>query len=103
MTENRTFKSRARSSVGAVGLMQVYGKVWVPSLGKLFGSVIAWKVRGMALEFAGPGSVAWDPDDETGGDRQRTVLNSFQSGIAGGTDEIQRNIIGDSLLGRAAR
>jgi alkylation response protein AidB-like acyl-CoA dehydrogenase len=69
------------------------------SLGKLFGSVIAWKTREIALEFAGPGSVAWDPDDETGGDRQRAVLNSFQSGIAGGTDEIQRNIIGDRVLG----
>ncbi|MEO1057373.1 MAG: acyl-CoA dehydrogenase family protein [Actinomycetota bacterium] len=69
------------------------------SLGKLFGSVIAWRVREIALEIAGPGSVAWDPDDETGGERQRIVLNSFQSGIAGGTDEIQRNIIGDRVLG----
>ena len=69
------------------------------SLGKLFGSVIAWKVRAMMLEFAGPGSVAWDPDDESGGDRVKMVLNSFQSGIAGGTDEIQRNIIGDRVLG----
>jgi alkylation response protein AidB-like acyl-CoA dehydrogenase len=69
------------------------------SLGKLFGSVIAWKVRAMMLEFAGPGSVAWDPSDETGGERVKMVLNSFQSGIAGGTDEIQRNIIGDRVLG----
>ncbi len=69
------------------------------SLGKLFGSNIAWKVRTMALEFAGPGSVAWDPEDESGAELQRIVLNSFQSSIAGGTDEIQRNIIGDRVLG----
>ncbi len=69
------------------------------SLGKLFGSVIAWRVRELLLEFAGPGSVAWDPSDESGGDRMKAVLNSFQSGIAGGTDEIQRNIIGDRVLG----
>jgi alkylation response protein AidB-like acyl-CoA dehydrogenase len=69
------------------------------SLGKLFGSVIAWKMREVALEIAGVGSIAWDPDDERGGDRQRIVLNSFQAGIAGGTDEIQRNIIGDRVLG----
>jgi hypothetical protein len=37
LVENRSFKSRARSNVGAVGLMQVYGKVWVPTLGKRFG------------------------------------------------------------------
>ncbi len=37
MTENATFKSRARSNVGAVGLMQIYPKYWVPTLGKRFG------------------------------------------------------------------
>ena len=69
------------------------------SLGKLFGSVIAWKMREIALEIAGPGSIAWDPDDPAAAERQRIVLNSFSSGIAGGTDEIQRNIIGDRVLG----
>ena len=69
------------------------------SLGKLFGSNIAWHVREMALEFAGPGSIAWNPDDESGSELQRIVLNSFQASIAGGTDEIQRNIIGDRVLG----
>ncbi len=69
------------------------------SLGKLFGSIIARRVREVALEIAGPGSVAWDPADPRRGERQRTVLASFASGIAGGTDEIQRNIIGDRVLG----
>jgi soluble lytic murein transglycosylase-like protein len=41
ITENNTFKSRARSSVGAVGLMQIHRKVWVPALGKLFGRDLA--------------------------------------------------------------
>ena len=69
------------------------------SLGKLYGSVIAWKMREIALEIAGPSSVAWDSDEPGAAERQRTVLNSFSSGIAGGTDEIQRNIIGDRVLG----
>ena len=30
LTENSTFKSKAKSNVGAVGLMQIYPKVWVP-------------------------------------------------------------------------
>ena len=29
----------------------------------------------------------------------RLVLGSFQASIAGGTDEIQKNIIGDRVLG----
>lgn len=37
LVENAAFRSKARSSVGAVGLMQVYGKVWVPTLGRRFG------------------------------------------------------------------
>jgi alkylation response protein AidB-like acyl-CoA dehydrogenase len=67
------------------------------SLGKLYGAVIARKMREFALEVAGPGSVAWD--DEAGAELQRQVISSFSSNIAGGTDEIQRNIIGDRVLG----
>lgn len=69
------------------------------SLGKLLGSNIAWKMREVALEMAGPSSIAWEPDADNGAERQRIFLNSFQSSIAGGTDEIQRNIIGDRVLG----
>lgn len=36
LTENAQFVSRARSNVGAVGLMQVYPKVWLKSLSKKF-------------------------------------------------------------------
>jgi alkylation response protein AidB-like acyl-CoA dehydrogenase len=66
------------------------------SLGKLYGAIIARKMREFALELAGPGSVAWE-----GGapELQRLVVGSFASNIAGGTDEIQRNIIGDRVLG----
>ena len=37
LTENAQFVSRARSNVGAVGLMQVYPKVWYKELSKKFG------------------------------------------------------------------
>jgi alkylation response protein AidB-like acyl-CoA dehydrogenase len=67
------------------------------SLGKLAKSQVAWFVRSFALELAGPASVADVEHDSTG--LQYWVLHSFQDGIAGGTDEIQRNIIGERVLG----
>jgi hypothetical protein len=38
LTENAQFISRAQSNVGAVGLMQVYPKVWLKELSRKFGS-----------------------------------------------------------------
>jgi alkylation response protein AidB-like acyl-CoA dehydrogenase len=70
------------------------------SLGKLASSVIAWRFREIAQAIAGPGSVAWEGEwDGPGGNLNRHVLSSIQLAIAGGTDEIQRNIIGDRVLG----
>jgi alkylation response protein AidB-like acyl-CoA dehydrogenase len=69
------------------------------SLGKLAGSVISWRFRDIALEIAGAGSQAWEPDDDRGGELALLMIGTFAAGIAGGTDEIQRNIIGDRVLG----
>ncbi len=69
------------------------------SLGKLAGSVIGWRFREIALEIAGAGSQAWDPADERGAELALQMIGSFSASIAGGTDEIQRNIIGDRVLG----
>lgn len=38
LTENAQFISRAKSNVGAVGLMQVYPKVWLKDLSRKFGA-----------------------------------------------------------------
>jgi len=38
LTENAQFISRATSNVGAVGLMQVYPKIWLKDLSKKFGA-----------------------------------------------------------------
>ena len=67
------------------------------SLGKLLGSQIHWRFREIAQSIAGMESIASDGD--AGEQLWKLVLNSFQSSIAGGTDEIQRNIIGDRVLG----
>jgi soluble lytic murein transglycosylase-like protein len=38
LTENALFISNALSNVGAVGLMQVYPKIWLKALGNRFGT-----------------------------------------------------------------
>jgi soluble lytic murein transglycosylase-like protein len=38
LTENTTFRSTARSNVGAVGLMQIHAPAWKRSLGRYFGT-----------------------------------------------------------------
>lgn len=37
LTENDKFKSRARSNVGAMGLMQIMPRLWTPNLGPILG------------------------------------------------------------------
>ncbi|MFW2381759.1 MAG: acyl-CoA dehydrogenase family protein [Acidimicrobiales bacterium] len=71
------------------------------SLGKLFGSKIHWRMREVLMNMRGPASMAWTTDgaEPDGFELARYTLNSFQSSIAGGTDEIQKNIIGDRVLG----
>ena len=68
------------------------------SLGKLHGSKILRDVRSLINDIVGIETDAW-ADGDRGQWWGRLVLGSFQAGIAGGTDEIQKNIIGDRVLG----
>ncbi len=69
------------------------------SLGKLHTAVIAKLARRITLGIAGPAGVAWEEGVGDGDKHARSVLRSFSATIAGGTDEIQKNIIGDRVLG----
>ena len=77
------------------------GKVPGPggSLGKLHGAKIAKHSRVVMNHLLGAEGDAWESDDSRGALWMKRMLGSFQSSIAGGTDEIQRNIIGDRVLG----
>jgi alkylation response protein AidB-like acyl-CoA dehydrogenase len=68
------------------------------SLGKLHGAKIARMTRSAIQRVLGHDTDAWLPGDR-GEQWGRQLLNSFQASIAGGTDEIQKNIIGDRVLG----
>ena len=67
------------------------------SLGKLHGAKIARLSRLLMMNLAGPAGAAWVNEEEAR--YANSTLRSFSSNIAGGTDEIQKNIIGDRVLG----
>jgi alkylation response protein AidB-like acyl-CoA dehydrogenase len=67
------------------------------SIGKLASAYIHALARDVSMEIVGASGVAWsDPADAVW---QRNAISSLQLGIAGGTNEIQKNIIGDRVLG----
>ena len=68
------------------------------SLGKLHGARIARHSRTLIGQVIGPSIGAWEPGAKAE-QWVRQILSSFQSSIAGGTDEIQHNILGEQALG----
>jgi alkylation response protein AidB-like acyl-CoA dehydrogenase len=69
------------------------------SLGKLANVGVAAQVRSLALRISGAAGVAWLRDDAEGDRWSRETLSTLGTGIAGGTNEVQRNIIGERVLG----
>ena len=67
------------------------------SIGKLAGALILDQVRDISMEIAGAGGIGWS--DEADAAWSRNAVSTLQAGIAGGTNEIQKNIIGDRVLG----
>lgn len=66
---------------------------------KLVGSEIGRQIRDTGLEAMGPAGMLWGDDaPEHGLFHAYSMFTPAQS-IAGGTDEVQRNIIGERVLG----
>jgi alkylation response protein AidB-like acyl-CoA dehydrogenase len=67
--------------------------------GKLFRGVYDPVRARIAVEIGGPGALAWQPGDEGGPETSLYYLNCRIMSIAGGTNEMQRNGIGERKLG----
>ena len=70
-----------------------------PSVGKLWRTKQARFVASVAARMAMGGAAAHEPDDADAGFWMYHVLNSPRMSLGGGTDEIQKNTIGERALG----
>jgi alkylation response protein AidB-like acyl-CoA dehydrogenase len=69
------------------------------SVAKLSGAGLMVRAAGVACRLAGPGAVAW-PEGDTDAERpSQFLLQAPAGGIAGGTNEVMRNILGERVLG----
>ncbi len=69
------------------------------SIGKLAMSNIARVARDLALSVAGPAGLLTGSDAPGGGRVAHVALTSCATSLGGGTDEIQRNVIAERVLG----
>jgi alkylation response protein AidB-like acyl-CoA dehydrogenase len=69
------------------------------SIGKLAMSNIAKRSRDLAFTLMGAHGMLDGHDAPGDGDYHKVALASFGAGFGGGTDEIQRNVIGERALG----
>ncbi|WP_020416717.1 acyl-CoA dehydrogenase family protein [Amycolatopsis sp. ATCC 39116] len=69
------------------------------SVAKLAGAQLQQQAVAVAGLIAGPRATAWEPGDPAGEELALAINQTPSSSIAGGTDQIQRTIIGDRILG----
>jgi alkylation response protein AidB-like acyl-CoA dehydrogenase len=72
------------------------------SIAKLNGAVLARRTRDLAMSIIGTAGQAWDdrdPSSEVAARWSSFCISAAGVSIAGGTDEVQRNIIGERVLG----
>lgn len=65
----------------------------------LGGVQVIRRFRDLVAEISGPAATLWEPDAPDGGAAAMTVVTAPCHGIQGGSEQIQRNIIGERILG----
>ncbi|GAA4474899.1 acyl-CoA dehydrogenase family protein [Rhodococcus olei] len=69
------------------------------SIGKLSGALQLLRAAALIGDVLGTAAVETDPEDSTWGDLQLGINSAPANSIAGGTNEIQRSIISERVLG----
>jgi alkylation response protein AidB-like acyl-CoA dehydrogenase len=69
------------------------------SISKLFFSEHTQRLQNLAVDLEGPNAQAWTADDRWMQNTAWSLLRIRSKTIAGGTSEVQRNILGERVLG----
>ena len=69
------------------------------SIAKLLNAIVSRASSNAGMVIGGAGAQAWETSDRGAGDLAAACLQSPMTAIAGGTSEIQRNTIGERVLG----
>jgi alkylation response protein AidB-like acyl-CoA dehydrogenase len=69
------------------------------SIMKLFAALAGTELADLGVDLLGPAGALWGDDGPEAGRWASGLLASFAMHIGGGTDEIQRNIIAETVLG----
>jgi len=69
------------------------------SMIKMAAGTLEQKVAELGMELSGPAGLAWDSTDRDGNTVAHVLVAARQATIAGGTHQIQRNLLGERVLG----